>query len=386
MKLGRREYMWGGAALAVVLVLVYTLRPTRVPVELTPAVRGPLRVTIDEEGRTRVRDRYVVVAPVAGRVARITLEEGAPVTRGTVVAQVSAAPLDPRSRDEAAARLRAAEDAGSAAAAVVSQARASLDQATRSRARAESLYARNLLSAEQREVAALAETTAARQVEAADFHAQAAAHDVEVARAAETTGAGAMLQLRSPVRGRVLRIPEKSERVVAAGTPLLELGDPSRLELVVDLLSQDAVKVHPGDRMLVGEWGGDHLLEAHVRVVEPSGFTKVSALGIEEQRVNVIADLDESPPQLGDGYRVEARVIQWEGTALKIPASALYQDGTQWRVFVAQGGRARSRAVTIGHRNPDEVEVVAGLAAGDSVIRYPTDKLADGARIAARPR
>jgi HlyD family secretion protein len=386
MTLGRKHLGWGAAGLATVALVVLALRPTPVPVEIGVVARGPLQVTIDEEGRTRVRDRYVVVAPIAGRVARIPLDEGAPVTRGMVVAQVSAAPLDPRSREEAAARLRGAEDAGRAALAAVSEARAALDQASRTRARAESLFARSLLSAEQREITALAETTAARQVEAADFRSQAAAHDVEVARAAQATGGGSVLRLLSPVRGRVLRIPEKSERVVAAGTPLLELGDPSRIEIVVDLLSQDAVKVHSGDRMLVEGWGGDRPLEAHVRVVEPSGFTKVSALGVEEQRVNVIADLDESPPQLGDGYRIEARVIQWEGTALKVPASALYQDGAQWRVFLAQGGRARSRAVTVGHRNPDEAEIVAGLVAGDSVIRHPTDKLADGVRIAARLR
>jgi HlyD family secretion protein len=366
------------------MVLVYTLRPTPVPVEVAAAGRGPLRVTIDEEGRTRVRDRYVVVAPVAGRVARITLDEGAAVTRGMAVAQLSAAPLDPRTREEAAARLRGAEDGERAATAGVSQARAALDQAARNRVRAESLFAKNLISVEQREVTALAETTAVRQVEAADFRAQAAAHDVEVARAALTAGAGEVVRLLSPVRGRVLRIPEKSERVVAAGTTLVELGDPSRLEIVVDLLSEDAVKVKPGDRVLIEGWGGDRPLEAHIRMVEPSGFTKVSALGVEEQRVNVVADLDATPPQLGDGYRVEARVVQWEGDALKVPASALYQEGNQWRVFVVENGRARARAVRVGHRNPDEAEVLDGLSVGERVIRQPTDKISDGARVAAR--
>lgn len=381
MKLGRRALMWGGGALAAAAFLVYALRPAVVPVEVTAVTRGPLRVTIDEEGRTRVRDRYLVVAPVAGRVARMTLEEGAAVTPGMAVARLAAAPLDPRSREEAAARLRGAEDAAQAATAAASEARAGLAQAGRSRSRAESLFAQHLLSTEQREVAALAETTAIRQVEAADFHAQSAAHDVEVARAALTTGAAPVITLASPVRGRVLRIAERSERVVAAGTPLLELGDPSRLEIVVDLLSEDAAKVKPGDRVLIERWGGEHPLEAHVRVVEPSGFTKISALGVEEQRVNVVADLDETPPQLGDGYRVEARVVQWEGDALKVPASALYQDGNQWRAFVVENGRARSRAVQVGHRNPDEAEVLAGLSVGDRVIRQPTDKISDNVRV-----
>lgn len=386
MRLGRRGFLWGGAGLAAAAFLVYALRPAVVPVEVTAVTRGPLRVTIDEEGRTRVRDRYLVVAPVAGRVARITLDEGSPVTRGLIVARLSAAPLDPRSREEAAARLRSSEDAERAALASVSQSRAALDQAERNRARAESLFAKSLLSTEQREVTALAETIAIRQVEAADFRTQAAAHDVEVARAALTAGAGAIVRLLSPVRGRVLRIPEKSERVVVAGTPLVEIGDPSRLEIVIDLLSGDAVKVKPGDRVLIEGWGGDHALKAHVRVVEPSGFTKVSALGVEEQRVNVVADLDETPPQLGDGYRVEARVVQWEGEALKVPASALYQDGDQWRAFVVESGRARSRTVKVGHRNPDEAEVLGGLSVGDRVIRQPTDKVSDGARVQVRFR
>jgi HlyD family secretion protein len=389
MKLSRRALLWGGAGVAAAGFLAYTFRPTPIPVEVAAVARGPLRVTIDEEGRTRVRDRYVVVAPATGRVARISLEEGAPVTRGMVVARLSAAPLDPRTRQEAVARVSAAEDAERAAGAAVSEARAALGQATRDRARAESLFAKHLLSPAQREAAALAETTAVRRLQAADFTAQAAAHDVEQVRAViapAATGGTATLPLVSPVRGRVLRIPERSERVVAAGTPLLELGDPARLEIVVDLLSADAAKVRVGDRVLVTDWGGERPLEAHVRRVEPSGFTKVSALGVEEQRVNIIADLDETPPQLGDGYRVETQVVLWEGTALKAPASALFQDGDQWRVFVARDGRVRSRAVQIGHRNPFEVEITDGLVAGDLVVRHPTDKLADGVRVAPHSR
>jgi HlyD family secretion protein len=386
MKLGRKQVLWIAAGLTSVVLVAYVLRPTPVAVEVTAAAQGRLRVTIDEEGRTRVRDRYVVVAPVAGRVSRITLEAGAPVARGTVVAELSAAPLDPRGRLEAAARLRAAEDAQRASAAAVTEARAALAQVRRNRVRAESLFSMNALSVDQREQAALAETTAVQRFEAADFRGQAAAHDVEQARAA-ASGAAGVLRLFSPVRGRVLRIPEKSERVVAAGTPLLELGDPTRLEIVTDLLSEDAVKVRPGDRIIVDDWGGDRSLEAHVRLVEPAGFTKVSALGVEEQRVNVIADLDETPPQLGDGYRVEARVVVWEGAAvLKVPASALFQEGDRWAVFVVRDGRAFRHVVEVGHRNTMEAEITNGLTAGAQIVRHPTDKLADGVRVAARSR
>lgn len=388
MKLTRRRVVLGAAAVAVTILIVRALRPAPQLVEAIAASRGPLRVTIDEEGRTRVRDRYLLVAPAAGRVERITLDEGAKLRRGDTVARLFAALLDPRARQEAAARLQAADDAQRAAHAAVEQTRAARDQARRERARAESLFAKNLVAAEQRERAALADTTATRQFEAADFRAQAAAHDVDQARAALIGGNGrGVLQLVSPVRGQVLRIPERSERVVAAGEPLVEIGDPSRLEVVVDLLSEDAVKVEPGDQMIVEAWGGDRPLEAHVRLVEPSGFTKVSALGVEEQRVNVIADLDDTPPRLGDGYRVEAKVVLWQGAAvLKIPASALIQDGVRWQVFLVQTGRARLREIQVGHRNAFEAEVTGGLSAGDLVIPHPTDKLSDGIRVVVRSR
>jgi HlyD family secretion protein len=387
MTIGPKQIGWGATGIAAVALVAFVLRPTPVPVNVIGVTRGPLQVTIDEEGHTRVRDRYIVVAPAAGRVARITLTEGAPVVRGAVVARLYAAPLDPRGHAEAVARVQGAMDAQRAAAAAVAAARAASGQARREFARAESLFARNLLAPQQREQAALAETTSVRQLEAADFRAQAAAHDVEVARAALAAPGGAALPLVSPLRARVLRIAERSERVVTAGTSLLELGDPTRLEIVSDLLSEDAVKVKPGDRVLVEDWGGDHPLEAHVRLIEPSGFTKVSALGVEEQRVNMIADLDETPPQLGDGYRVETRVVLWEGAnVLKIPTSALFQDGAQWYVFVAHDGRARRQAVQVGHRNAFEAEIAGGLAPGELVIRHPTDKLADGVRVAARPR
>lgn len=374
-----------GLAAAVVLAAagaIALLRPAPLAVETVPAARAPMRVTVDEEGETRVRDRYVVAAPVAGRVARIALREGDLVAAGAVVARVLPAPLDARAREQATARVAEAEDAQRAADAGVTQARAALAQARRSRDRAQQLAAKNLIAPEERERAELDETTRAQEVESAAFRAQAAAHDVEVARAALLAGAGHAISLHSPIRGRVLRIPERSERVVPAGAPLVELGDPARLEIVADLLSSDAVKVKPGDPMLIEGWGGGTTLRGRLRVVEPSGFTKVSALGVEEQRVNVIGDFVDPPGALGDRYRVEVRIVVWEGSsALQVPASALFRHGDGWSVFVVERERARQRDVQVGHRTAFEAEIVHGLEDGEVVVRHPTDRIAEGVRV-----
>lgn len=384
MKLVPKRIALGAAAVLVAAGAFALLRPVPMPVATVRAARGPMQVTVDEEGETRVRDRYVVAAPVAGRVARITLREGAAVVPGTTVARVFPAPLDPRGREQAAARVEAAGDAQRAADAAVAQARAALEQARRGSERAQRLAAQNLIAPEERERAELQETTRARELESADFRAQAAAHGVEEARAALVAGQSAV-PLHAPVRGRVLRVPERSERVVPAGTPLVELGDPSKLEVVADLLSADAVNVKPGAVVLIEGWGGGAALRGRLRVVEPSGFTKVSALGVEEQRVNVIVDFVDPPGALGDRYRVEVKIIVWEGAnVLRLPASALFRRGEGWSVFVVERGLARQRDVAVGHRNPFEAEIVQGLAEGDPVIRHPSDRVADGARVKAQ--
>jgi HlyD family secretion protein len=240
----------------------------------------------------------------------------------------------------------------------------------------------------ERERAELAEALAVQDLEAAEFRAQAAVHDVEAARAALiATGAGgsAVVSLRSPVSGVVLRIAERSERIVAAGEPLLELGNCGDLEIVADLLSSDAVKVRPGDLMLVEDWGGDSALTARVRRVEPGGFTKISALGVEEQRVHVVAALNQCPDALGDGYRVEARIVIWEAdSVLKVPTTALFRAGAGWGVFVIDGGRAAERAVQVGQQNAFEAEVTEGLESGDSVVRHPGDRISEGVRVKPR--
>ena len=302
-------------------------------------------------------------------------------------------PLDERARTQAEARLAAAEAAKRAAGARLEQARAALEQAQRTRERTDSLVEEGLKSSQDQEQDRLAETTALREVEAAEFAAQVARYEEEAARAAlleegpgvADSGAamGDTLQLvRSPVAGRVFRIATRSEQVVAAGTPLLELGDTSALEVVVDVLSPDAVRIKPGAMMLIEDWGGDSTLLARVRIVEPSAFTKISALGVEEQRVNVIADFLNPPERLGDGYRVEARIVIWEGdNVIKVPSSALFRGSDDWAVFVVEDGKARMRSLTIGQRNFRESEVIEGLSEGEEVVLYPSDELEDGVPI-----
>jgi HlyD family secretion protein len=295
-------------------------------------------------------------------------------------------PLDPRSRAQAQALVAAAVDAQRAAAATVTQARETLAQARRERARVAELASRSLVAPAERERAELAESVAAQDLEAAEFRAQAAQHDVEAARAALiAAGAGAVVTLRAPVSGVVLRIPERSERVVQAGEPLLEVGNCGDLEIVADLLSSDAVKVRPGHLMLVEDWGGDSALVARVRRVEPGGFTKISALGVEEQRVHVVADLGQCPAALGDGYRVEARIVIWEAdSVLKVPTTALYRAGEGWGVFVIDGGRAAERAVEVGRQNAFESEILSGLKPGELLVRHPGDRIRAGIRVRAR--
>jgi HlyD family secretion protein len=387
MKLTPKRLAVAAAVVVVAAGSTWLLRPAALPVEIARATRGALQVTVDEEGETRVRDRYVVAAPVAGRVGRIALREGDPVAVGAVVGRLFAAPLDARAREQAAARVAQAEDAQRAADAGVQQAQAAAEQARRSARRAQQLAAKNLIAPEERERAELEEATRTQELESAQFRAQAAAHDVEVARAALLAGAGTAIPLRSPVAGRVLRIPERSERVVPAGTPLLELGDPAKLEIVADLLSSDAVRVKPGDTMLIEGWGGASTLRGRLRRVEPSGFTKVSALGVEEQRVNVIGDFVDLPGAIGDRYRVEVRIVVWEGRdVLQVPTSALFRHGDAWSVFVIEGGRARQRDVGVDHHGAFATQVTEGLREGDAVIRNPSDRIADGVRVAVTPR
>jgi HlyD family secretion protein len=368
-------------------------------VDVAPVDRGPLRMTIEEEGRTRVRDRYVVSSPVPGFQHRLELEVGDVVSAGQALARIEplrATGLDPRSRAEAQARVAANE-------ALVQQTEQQRRVAANEAALAETLRERaaRLLAdgtatrddLDQLEARA---RSAAASLRSADFAVQAARYHLEAARTAllytsrEVPEEDERLEVLSPVAGRVLRILRESEGVVAAGQPILELGDPAALEVEVEVLSADAVRLGTGTRVLLERWGGDAPLEGRVRRVEPVGFTKVSALGVEEQRVLVIVDL-ASPPEawqrLGDGYRVEAVFVLWAGQdVLRVPQSALFRDpqGSGWCAFVLSGGRAARRAVEVGERNGLTAQVLGGLSAGETVIVHPPDEVRDGGRV--RPR
>ena len=381
-----RRALYFIAAAAALVALIVALLPSPVLVDVAKVERGDMLQTVDEEGEARAHDRFVIAAPVAGRLERVELHEGDRVSANQIVALIYPLPLDPRERGELAALVQAAEAAKREADARVAHALSDHEQLLRSRERAEQLGRAGLISREQLEIAQNAEMTARSDLDAARFAAQEAASQVKVARAGllalEPGAADRIVKLRSPVRGRVLRVIEKSEHVVSTGAAVIEVGDPRKLEVVVDVLSTDAVRIVPGARVLLEDWGGDTTIQAVVRTIEPSAFTKVSALGIEEQRVNIVADFVGDSGRLGNGYRVEARIVIWEGRdVLKVPTSALFRRDQQWSVFVEQGGRAVARDVEIGHRNSFEAEVISGLNLSEQVILHPTDRVENGGRV-----
>ena len=373
--------------LAVTAALMWLLLPDPILVEASRVTAGLLQVTVEEDGETRAHDRFVVSAPVAGRVARIELHEGDPVARDQIVAEIWPLPLSAREREEQLARIASAEALAREAAERVQRAQAEYDQARRERLRMEQLAAGGFVSKQDAEQAQVDETTKANELEAARFRLRSAQADLRAARAAllatdAARGGKARVAIHSPAAGKVLRIPERSDRVVDAGTPLITIGDPKNLEIVIDLISTDAVKVRAGMPVLLEGWGGGQPLRARVRVVEPYGFTKISALGVEEQRVNVIADFVDPPGQLGDAYRVEAKIIIWSrDDVLKVPVSALFRHGDSWAVFVIENGRARRRVIQIGQRGSLEAQAMQGLKPGETVIRHPSNDITDGTRV-----
>ena len=388
----RRHLPLAGGLLLVALIMV-GLWPRAVPVEVAVVTRGPLVVTVDEEGMTRVRNRYVVSAPVAGHLRRIDWKAGAPVEAGKTVIAVletgGADFLDARSQAQAEARVHAAAAAREAALAQRERAAASARMFGADYERLKALFAKKVLSQQEFDAAQMRNDTAAQDARAAEFSLKVADYELEQAQAllvrGKDGGSAEPLVITSPVSGKILRVMQESERMVPAGFLLAEVGDPTDLEVRIEVLSRDGVAIQPGARVMLERWGGSEPLAARVRLVEPSAFTKISALGVEEQRVYVVADFVdplEKRPTLGDSYRVEARVVTWENAnALRVPAGALFQRGGAWQTFVIDGGRARLRDVKVGRGNGVDSEVLDPLRAGDRVVVYPGDKVADGTRV-----
>ncbi|MQA88625.1 MAG: efflux RND transporter periplasmic adaptor subunit [Gemmatimonas sp.] len=382
----RRRLLWAVGGVVFLLLLVFAFRPTPIPVDTASVTRGRLETTIDAEGITRVVDRYEIAAPISGRLERISVQEGDPVAAGAEVARLSPAPLDPQAFSQAQAGVAAAEARVGEATAALEQARETMQQAQRSAQRVQEIVAAGGLSAEAGEQAVLDATRSEQQFEAAQARVQAANSELAAARAAvvgiDQEGSGGRAVVTAPAAGRVLRVHERSERVVPAGTPLVDIGDAAGLEVVIDVLSTDAVRIQPGAPIRVEDWGGGTTLLGQVRRVEPSAFTEVSALGVEEQRVNVVGDLVDPPPTLGDRYRVETRIVVWEGVdVVKVPTSALFQVGEAWMVFAVEGGEAVQREVVVGQRGAAEAEVLSGLEPDETVVLFPSDQLEDGAAV-----
>lgn len=396
----RRLILWGAATVVAVVLWLLASRPDPAPVDLATVARRPLLVTLDQEARTRVRERFVLTAPSAGRLLRVELEPGDSVAPGEVVATFApaAAPiLDPRSRRTAEARLAAARAAWQGAIAEKNAAASANTRSTTELARLERLRSEGLLSVDALEAAQAGATRTRELLSAAQAAERVAIAEMNAAEAALAEGSadgvgsstnGAQVTLRAPAGGVVLARHRESESVVAPGEPILEIGDLSDLEVIADYLSTDAVRIQPGTPVRIERWGGPAALLGRVRRVEPGGFIKISALGVEEQRVWVVVDLESPPDQragLGDGYRVETRVVLVDrNDVLTVPTGALVRAGGDWSVFVVEDGIAHQRSVTIGDRAPFDAEVLEGLAEGDQVVLHPTDRVADGVRVRER--
>jgi HlyD family secretion protein len=386
--------MFALIAAAAAWLALRALMPAPVAVDVAEVRRGPFEEVVEEDGRTRVRDRYVVSAPLAGRLERIALRAGDRIEEGAIVAiiQPIAPPLlDARTSRELTERVGATEATLEQTRATLARARAARDQSRVDHERVRKLAADGIVAAGDLDHARLAMELTERDLTAAEFAAHTAEHEVESARAALVRireGGDETFPVTAPIAGRVFRVLQESASVVAQGTPLLEVADPVDLEIVVDVLTSDAVRIRPDAPVRIEHWGGDAPLEARVRLVEPSGYTKLSALGVEEQRTNVVVDLTSPPAlwqELGDGFRVDAGIVVFRADdALKVPASALFRDAEGWAAFVVERGRARKRPVVSPRRSAREAQIEGGVAEGETVILYPTDVIADGVAVTAR--
>lgn len=388
----------GVGGVTILSLLVWAFVPRATEVELATVSQGRFERTVQEDGKTRLRDRYVVSTPLSGRVARITLKQGDTVERDAPVATLwpqAPALLDQRTREEQAERIGAMEASVARAKANVARARAALEQARAELKRSEMLAQQGFVSPNQNETGRLTVNLRERELESAQQEMEAARHELDQSRVAlrqYASGSDAAQQrpwqIKAPVSGQVLKVQQQSEGMVPAGTPLLELGDPTQLEVVVDILTEDAAQITPGTPVQLTGWGGPETLEGSVRLIEPAAFTKVSALGVEEQRVNAVIDIRSAPEKwraLGDGFKMDVRVlVQVVENAVKVPVSALFPVGARSALFVLEAGRARQREVEVAARNGTEAWVKSGLTPGTSVIVYPPTTLQDGSRVTSR--
>jgi len=391
----RRSLPWLGGLLLLALV-AWGLWPKPVIIETGAAARGPLTVRVSEEGKTRVRNRYVVAAPVAGKMRRVPLKPGDEVKAGetvlTAIEPMAAPLLDPRARAQAEAVVAMHEATRRQTAATLEAKQSVLKLATSDLDRIHAVKGEGTVSAADRDRALGEVSMRAAEVRASEFSLQVIDYELAQARAAlerpDTVSAGNLVEVKSPVSGRVLKVLQESEMVVTPGNPILEIGDPTDIEIEAEILSRDAVAIHPGDSVEIEQWGGESPLKGRVRRVEPAAFTKVSALGVEEQRVIVLSDLidiPESAKALGDRFRVEVRVAVWQGDdVLVVPAGALFREGNAWKTYVYHDGTAKLTAIEAGHSNGRSTEILSGLVAGDEVLLHPPDTVKDGTTVQKR--
>jgi HlyD family secretion protein len=374
----------------------YGLKPKPIPVETAVVARGPLTVHVVEEGKTRIRNRYIVAAPVAGNMRRVTLKAGDEVKAGetllTVIEPGLAPLLDARTQAQTEARIQGAEAARSRAEEMLEMARTTAQFAQANWDRVKKNIGEGSISVTDRDNIELEAKMREREVRAGEFAQKVADYELAQAKAAllslTSAGSGAVVEVKAPVSGRVLKVQQESAMMVTPGTPILEIGDPADLEIEAEILSRDAVSMKPGAEVLVDQWGGDVPLKARVRRVEPAAFTKVSALGVEEQRVIVLSDLDPLPPEakvLGDRYRVEVRVAVWhDGDVMLAPGGSLFREGAEWKTFVLKENKALKVTVQIGHTDGKMAEVLSGLEPGMTLLMHPPDSVVDGSEVVRR--
>jgi HlyD family secretion protein len=391
----RKLLIWS-LGIGLLVLAGYGLKPKPIPVETAEVTRGPLTVHVVEEGKTRIRNRYIVAAPVAGNMRRVTLKAGDEVKAGetllTVIEPGLAPLLDARTQAQTEARVQGAEAARSRADESLQMARTAAQFAQANWDRVKKNIGEGSISVTDRDNIELEAQMREREVRASEFALKIADYELAQAKAAllslTTAGSGAVVEIKAPVSGRVLKVQQESAMMVTPGTPILEIGDPADLEIEAEILSRDAVSMNPGAEVLVDQWGGDVPLKARVRRVEPAAFTKVSALGVEEQRVIVLSDLDPLPASakvLGDRYRVEVRVAVWhDNDVLLAPSGSLFREGAEWKSFVMKENKAVKVTVQIGHTDGKMAEVLSGLEVGMPLLMHPPDSVVDGSEVVRR--